>query len=91
MIIPWKAKTKINKIFEIKFDVDIDGKGEESAMPFSKRTVKMWFRNRYVDYPLSAKSVLFQMGLMSPILSFLSFFEVSGRKGSQTRERTPHI
>jgi protoporphyrinogen oxidase len=47
--------------------------GEESAMPFSKRTVKMWFRNRYVDYPLSAKSVLFQMGLMSPILSFLSF------------------
>jgi len=48
-------------------------KGEESAMPFSKRTVKMWFRNRYVDYPLSAKSVLFQMGVMSPILSFLSF------------------
>ena len=48
-------------------------KGEESAMPFSKRTVKMWFRNRYVDYPLSAKSVLFQMGIMSPILSFLSF------------------
>ena len=33
----------------------------------------MWFRNRYVDYPLSAKSVLFQMGIMSPILSFLSF------------------
>ena len=48
-------------------------KGEKSAMPFSKRTVKMWFRNRYVDYPLSAKSVLFQMGIMSPILSFLSF------------------
>ena len=48
-------------------------KGEESAMPFSKRTVKMWFRNRYVDYPLSAKSVLFQMGIMSPILSFLSW------------------
>ena len=47
--------------------------GEESAIPFSKRTVKMWFRNRYVDYPLSAKSVLFQMGIMSPILSFLSF------------------
>ena len=48
-------------------------KGEESAMSLSKRTVKMWFRNRYVDYPLSAKSVLFQMGIMSPILSFLSF------------------
>ena len=48
-------------------------KGEESAMPYSKRTVKMWFRNKYVDYPLSAKSVLFQMGIMSPILSFLSF------------------
>ena len=33
----------------------------------------MWFRNRYVDYPLSAKSVLFQMGILSPFLSFLSF------------------
>ena len=48
-------------------------KGEESAIPFSKRSVKMWFRNRYVDYPLSAKSVLFQMGILSPFLSFLSF------------------
>ena len=48
-------------------------KNEESAILFSKRIVKMWFRNRYVDYPLSAKSVLFQMGIMSPILSFLSF------------------
>ncbi len=48
-------------------------KGEAGAMPYSKRSVKMWFRDRYVDYPLSAKSVLFQMGVISPILSSLSF------------------
>ena len=52
-------------------------KGEAGAMPYSKRSVKMWFRDRYVDYPLSAKSVLFQMGLISPILSSLSFATVS--------------
>ena len=29
--------------------------------------------NYYVDYPLSAKSILFQMGPIIPIKSFLSF------------------
>ena len=48
-------------------------RGEPGEIPFSKRSVKMWFRGRYVDYPLSAKSVLLQMGLISPILSSLSF------------------
>ena len=48
-------------------------KGEEGQMPYSKRSVKMWFRNRYVDYPLSAKSVLFQMGIIAPFMSTLSF------------------
>ena len=48
-------------------------KNEPSALPFSKRSVKMYFRGNYVDYPLSAKSVLFQMGILSPILSVLSF------------------
>ena len=48
-------------------------KGEEEQMPYSKRSVKMWFRNRYVDYPLSAKSVLFQMGIIAPFMSTLSF------------------
>ncbi len=48
-------------------------KNETGSMPYSKRSVKMWFRDRYVDYPLSAKSVLFQMGIISPILSSLSF------------------
>lgn len=46
---------------------------EQGAIPFSQRSVKMWFKGRYVDYPLSAKSVLFQMGIWSPILSSLSF------------------
>ena len=46
---------------------------ERGAIPFSQRSVKMWFKGRYVDYPLSAKSVLFQMGIWSPILSSLSF------------------
>ena len=48
-------------------------KGEESAIPYSKRSVKMYFRGKYVDYPLSVKSVLFQMGVTSSILSTLSF------------------
>jgi len=50
-------------------------KGEESAMPYSKRSVKMYFRGKYVDYPLSVKSVLFQMGLISPFLSTFSFLK----------------
>jgi len=50
-------------------------KNDKGAFPFSKRSVKLWFRGRYVDYPLSAKSVLFQMGIWSPILSSLSFIK----------------
>ena len=50
-------------------------KGEKSELPFSKRTVKMYFKGRYVDYPLSVKSVLFQTGILSPILSTLSFIK----------------
>ena len=48
-------------------------KGEPGEIPYSKRIVKMMFRGKYVDYPLSAKSVLFQMGILSPILSSLSY------------------
>ena len=47
--------------------------GEKSAIPFLKRSVKMYFRGKYVDYPLSVKSVLFQMGIASSVLSTLSF------------------
>ena len=47
--------------------------GEKSEIPFSKRKVKMVFKGKYVDYPLSVKSVLFQMGFFAPILSSLSF------------------
>ena len=50
-------------------------KGEKSELPFSKRTVKMYFKGKYVDYPLSVKSVLFQTGILSPILSTLSFIK----------------
>jgi len=49
--------------------------GEESAIPFLKRSVKMYFRGKYVDYPLSVKSVLFQMGIVSSVLSTLSFIK----------------
>ena len=47
--------------------------GEQGEIPYSKRSVKMMFRGKYVDYPLSAKSILIQMGILSPILSSLSF------------------
>lgn len=40
-----------------------------------KRSVKMFFMNYYVDYPLSAKSILFQMGPIIPILSCFSFLK----------------
>ena len=48
-------------------------KNEKSAIPLKKRKVKMVFKGNYVDYPLSIKSILFQMGFISPILSSLSF------------------
>ena len=48
-------------------------KGEQGEIPYSKRSVKMMFRGKYVDYPLSAKSVLFQMGLPTAIMCSLSF------------------
>lgn len=47
--------------------------GEQNELPKVKRSVKMFFMNYYVDYPLSAKSILFQMGPIIPIKSFLSF------------------
>jgi len=50
-------------------------KEEKSELPFSKRTVKMYFKGKYVDYPLSVKSILFQTGILSPILSTLSFIK----------------
>ena len=44
-------------------------------IPKVKRSVKMFFMNYYVDYPLSAKSILFQMGPIIPFLSFISFMK----------------
>ena len=49
--------------------------GEKGKIQFSKkRKMKMIFKGKYVDYPLSIKS-MFQMGFLSPILSFLSFLK----------------
>lgn len=48
-------------------------KDNQDQLPMVKRSVKMFFMNYYVDYPLSAKSILFQMGPVIPIKSFLSF------------------
>jgi len=48
-------------------------KDEQGAIPLKKRKIKMVFKGNYVDYPLSIKSILFQMGFISPILSSLSF------------------
>ena len=45
---------------------------EPNEIPYAKRRVKMLFKGKYVDYPLSAKSIL-QMGFLSPILCSLSF------------------
>ena len=47
--------------------------GEPSEIPFSKRIVKMMFKGKFVDYPLSAKSILIQMGILSAIMCSLSF------------------
>ena len=47
--------------------------GEQGEIPYSKRSVKMMFRGKYVDYPLSAKSILIQMGILSAIMCSLSF------------------
>lgn len=49
-------------------------KDEPSEMPIYKdRSFKILFKDKYVDYPLSAKSVLFQMGFFSAILCPISF------------------
>ena len=47
--------------------------GEQGEIPYSKRSVKMMFRGKYVDYPLSTKSILIQMGILSAIMCSLSF------------------
>lgn len=50
-------------------------KDEPNKIPYSKRTVKMYFRGKYVDYPLSMKSILLQMGILPPIFITLSFLK----------------
>ena len=70
-------------------------KNETDMMPKVQRSVKMFFMDYYVDYPLSAKSILFQMGPIIPLqsmMSFLnsfikSFFRKNEKKESLTIEK----
>ena len=49
-------------------------KGELGEMPkYTNRSFKILFNGKYVDYPISAKGILFQMGFFSAILCPLSF------------------
>ena len=66
---PHAFTTKDEEVFKKVMDLF---KGEPNEMLYTKRTVKMMFRGKYVDYPLSVK-VLFQMGIMSAIMCSLSF------------------
>ncbi len=50
-------------------------KDEPEEIPKVQRSVKMFFMNYYVDYPLSAKSIFFQMGPIIPLKSFFSFLK----------------
>ena len=59
------------EIFKVVMDLF---KGEPSEMPkYTNRSFKILFNGKYVDYPISAKGILFQMGFFSAILCPLSF------------------
>ena len=66
---PHAFTTQDEEIFKKVMDLFKDEPGE---MQYTKRTVKMMFRGKYVDYPLSVK-VLFQMGIIPAIMCSLSF------------------
>ena len=67
---PHSFFTEDKEIFKKVMDLF---EGEQDEISYSKRSVKMMFRGKYVDYPLSAKSILFQMGILSAIMCSLSF------------------
>ena len=66
---PHAFTTKDEEIFKKVMDLF---KSETGEMLYTKRTVKMMFRGKYVDYPLSVK-VLLQMGIIPAIMCSLSF------------------
>ena len=66
---PHAFTTQDEEVFKKVMDLF---KGEPGEMLYTKRTVKMMFRGKYVDYPLSVK-VLFQMGIIPAIMCALSF------------------
>ena len=67
---PHSFFTEDKEIFKKVMDLF---EGEQDEISYSKRSVKMMFRGKYVDYPLSAKSILVQMGILSAIMCSLSF------------------
>lgn len=58
----------------------------EYPLPPMPRTVKFFYRNKYLDYPLTAQGVLLQMGLLSGIRAVLSYL-----KGKLFRHRSPTL
>ena len=60
----------IKKSFKTVIDLF---EGEQGEIPYSKRIVKMMFKGKYVDYPLSAKSILIQMGILTAVMCSISF------------------
>ena len=50
------------EIFEKVMDLF---KGEPGEMPkYTNRSFKILFKGKYIDYPISAKGILFQMGFL---------------------------
>jgi len=58
----------------LKRVLDLFEDEKESIQHSKRRKMKMIFKGKYVDYPLSIKSI-FQMGILSPLMSFLSFLK----------------
>ncbi len=50
-------------------------KEDPEDFPKKTRSVKMYFMGKFVEYPLSAKGILFKMGPAIPILCFISFLK----------------
>ena len=48
---------------------------DPEQFPNKSRSVKMYFMGKYVEYPLSAKGILFKMGPIVPFLCFISFLK----------------
>ena len=66
----------------------------DGDFPAVQRRAKLFFNDRFLDYPLSAKSVLFQMGFKNSFLSVLSYLIAclkNNSSGGNSREAYPNI